>query len=468
MYNEVYKNSKVRKFYNQIYDWAKSLPENVIVKKKNEAENLFKKIGITFSVYNNFDSTERLIPFDMFPRIISSIEWKKIKKGVIQRALAINAFLNDIYNSGEIIKAKLIPENLIYKNPAYEIKMIGFKVPKRIYSPIIGSDIVRINENIFKVLEDNCRTPSGVSYMIENREIMMRMFPDLFHTNRVTPIDDYPTRLLQTLMSLAPIKCNTSEPVCVLLTPGPLNSAYYEHSFLSDQMGIEMVESTDLFVEGEFLYMKTVDGPKKVDVVYRRIDDEFLDPLCFNPNSVIGIPGIMDVYRTGGVNICSAPGAGIADDKAIYIYVPEMIKFYLGEQPILENVQTWSCDKDDDLNYVLDNLSDLVVKEVDGSGGYGMLIGPKSSKSSIEEFRRKLSANPRGYIAQPLLDLSFSPTLIKNQVEGRRVDLRPFCLMGENAQLSSGGLTRVAMNEGSFVVNSSQGGGVKDTWVLAE
>ena len=468
MYNEVYKNSKVRKFYNQIYDWAKSLPENVVVKKKNEAENLFKKIGITFSVYNNFDSTERLIPFDMFPRIISSTEWKKIKKGVIQRALAVNAFLNDIYNSSEIIKAKLLPENLIYKNPAYEIKMIGFKVPKRIYSPIIGSDIVRINEKTFKVLEDNCRTPSGVSYMIENREIMMRMFPDLFHTNRVTPIDDYPTRLLQTLMSLAPIKCNSSEPVCVLLTPGPLNSAYYEHSFLSDQMGIEMVESTDLFVEGEFLYMKTVDGPKKVDVVYRRIDDDFLDPLCFNPNSVIGIPGIMDVYRTGGVNICSAPGAGIADDKAIYIYVPEMIKFYLGEQPILENVQTWSCDKDDDLNYVLDNLSDLVVKEVDGSGGYGMLIGPKSSKSSIEEFRRKLAANPRGYIAQPLLDLSFSPTLIKNQVEGRRVDLRPFCLMGENAQLSSGGLTRVAMNEGSFVVNSSQGGGVKDTWVLAE
>ena len=331
-----------------------------------------------------------------------------------------------------------------------------------------GSDLVRTNHNEYFVLEDNCRTPSGVSYMLENREIMMRMFPDLFHTNRVTPIDDYPTRLLQTLMSLAPIKCNTSEPVCVLLTPGPLNSAYYEHSFLSDQMGIEMVESTDLFVEGEFLYMKTVDGPKKVDVVYRRIDDDFLDPLCFNPNSVIGIPGIMDVYRTGGVNICSAPGAGIADDKAIYIYVPEMIKFYLGEQPILENVQTWSCDKDDDLNYVLDNLSDLVVKEVDGSGGYGMLIGPKSSKASIEEFRRKLSANPRGYIAQPLLDLSFSPTLIKNQVEGRRVDLRPFCLMGENAQLSSGGLTRVAMNEGSFVVNSSQGGGVKDTWVLAE
>ena len=381
-----------------------------------------------------------------------------LKNGIIDRQGKIN----------EIIKANIIPKELIFKKKSYEVAMFGFTPPRSIYSPIVGIDLVRTNHNEYFVLEDNCRTPSGVSYMLENREIMMRMFPDLFHTNRVTPIDDYPTRLLQTLMSLAPIKCNSSEPVCVLLTPGPLNSAYYEHSFLSDQMGIEMVESTDLFVEGEFLYMKTVDGPKKVDVVYRRIDDDFLDPLCFKTNSVIGIPGIMDVYRTGGVNICSAPGAGIADDKAIYIYVPEMIKFYLGEQPILENVQTWSCDKDDDLNYVLDNLSDLVVKEVDGSGGYGMLIGPKSSKSSIEEFRRKLSANPRGYIAQPLLDLSFSPTLIKNQVEGRRVDLRPFCLMGENAQLSSGGLTRVAMNEGSFVVNSSQGGGVKDTWVLAE
>jgi uncharacterized circularly permuted ATP-grasp superfamily protein len=254
----------------------------------------------------------------------------------------------------------------------------------------------------------------------------------------------------------------------VLLTPGPLNSAYYEHSFLSDQMGIEMVESTDLFVEGKYLYMKTVDGPKRVDVVYRRIDDDFLDPLCFNPQSVIGIPGIMDVYRTGGVNICSAPGAGIADDKAIYIYVPEMIKFYLAEQPILDNVETWNCEKEQELKYVLDNINELVVKEVDGSGGYGMLIGPKSSKSSIDEFKTKLSTNPKGYIAQPLLDLSFSPTLIKNQVEGRRVDLRPFCLIGEQAQLSSGGLTRVAMNEGSFVVNSSQGGGVKDTWVLAE
>ena len=468
MFNEMYQSeSLIRNHYNNINEWLEKMTAKVINEKNAEAETHFRNIGITFST-NSETTRERIIPFDLIPRIFTFSEWSKLEKVVIQRAKALNAFLADIYNQGEIIKANIIPKELIFKKKSYEVSMFGFTPPRSIYSPIVGIDLVRTNHNEYFVLEDNCRTPSGVSYMLENREIMMRMFPDLFHTNRVTPIDDYPTRLLQTLMSLAPIKCNTSEPVCVLLTPGPLNSAYYEHSFLSDQMGIEMVESTDLFVEGEFLYMKTVDGPKKVDVVYRRIDDDFLDPLCFNPNSVIGIPGIMDVYRTGGVNICSAPGAGIADDKAIYIYVPEMIKFYLGEQPILENVQTWSCDKDDDLNYVLDNLSDLVVKEVDGSGGYGMLIGPKSSKSSIEEFRRKLSANPRGYIAQPLLDLSFSPTLIKNQVEGRRVDLRPFCLMGENAQLSSGGLTRVAMNEGSFVVNSSQGGGVKDTWVLAE
>ena len=468
MFNEMYQSeSVIRNHYNNINEWLEKMTAKVINEKNAEAETHFRNIGITFST-NSETKRERIIPFDLIPRIFTNSEWLKLEKGVIQRAKALNAFLADIYNQGEIIKANIIPKELIYKKKSYDVSMFGFIPPRSIYSPIVGIDLVRTNHNEYFVLEDNCRTPSGVSYMLENREIMMRMFPDLFHTNRVTPIDDYPTRLLQTLMSLAPIKCNTSEPVCVLLTPGPLNSAYYEHSFLSDQMGIEMVESTDLFVEGEFLYMKTVDGPKKVDVVYRRIDDDFLDPLCFNPNSVIGVPGIMDVYRTGGVNICSAPGAGIADDKAIYIYVPEMIKFYLGEQPILENVQTWSCDIDDDRNYVLDNLSDLVVKEVDGSGGYGMLIGPKSSKSSIEEFRRKLSSNPRGYIAQPLLDLSFSPTLIKNQVEGRRVDLRPFCLMGENAQLSSGGLTRVAMNEGSFVVNSSQGGGVKDTWVLAE
>tara|TARA_E500000075_G_scaffold100722_1_gene92454 strand:- start:1193 stop:2107 length:915 start_codon:yes stop_codon:yes gene_type:complete len=304
--------------------------------------------------------------------------------------------------------------------------------------------------------------------MLENREIMMKMFPDLFHSNRVQRVDDYPTRLLQTLMGLAPKKCDSSIPTVVLLTPGHLNSAYYEHTFLSDQMGIEMVEASDLYVENDLVYMKTVDGPKKVDVIYRRIDDNYIDPLVYNADSVIGVPGIIHAYRTGGVNICSAPGCGIADDKAIYIYVPEMIKFYLGEMPILENVETWRCEKDDELKYVLENIKNLVVKEVDGSGGYGMLIGPKSTEKTIEQFSLKLKNNPKGYIAQPTLDLSSSPTLIDNEITGRRVDLRPYCLIGKQAQLCPGGLTRVALNKGSYVVNSSQGGGVKDTWVLAD
>ncbi|MAI84819.1 MAG: hypothetical protein CMM91_07795 [Rickettsiales bacterium] len=468
MYNEIYRNAKVRNFYCKIYDWAKSLPENVIVKKKNEAENLFKKIGITFSVYNNFDSTERLIPFDMFPRIISSIEWKKIKKGVTQRALAINAFLNDIYNSGEIIKAKIIPENLIYKNPAYEIKMVGFKVPKRIYSPIIGSDIIRVDEKTFKVLEDNCRTPSGVSYMIENREIMMRMFPELFEKLKIETVENYPNYLLDVLKSLAPQKCN-KDPKVVILTPGSFNSAYYEHSFLADLMGVELVQGTDLFVDQLITYMKTTRGPERVDIIYRRIDDKFIDPISFDSSSLIGIPGLFDSYKSGNVNICSAPGSGIADDKAIYTYLPEIIKFYLGEEAVLENVKTWRCYKNDEKKYVLNNLKKLVVKEVHSSGGYGLMIGSKSTKKEIEIFRNKILSSPENYIAQPIIKLSSVPIFDKKKLSPRHVDLRPFCLVGANkTKLVSGGLTRVALKEGSLIVNSSQGGGVKDTWVLNE
>ena len=415
MYNEIYRNAKVRNFYCKIYDWAKSLPENVIVKKKNEAENLFKKIGITFSVYNNFDSTERLIPFDMFPRIISSIEWKKIKKGVTQRALAINAFLNDIYNSGEIIKAKIIPENLIYKNPAYEIKMVGFKVPKRIYSPIIGSDIIRVDEKTFKVLEDNCRTPSGVSYMIENREIMMRMFPELFEKLKIETVENYPNYLLDVLKSLAPQKCN-KDPKVVILTPGSFNSAYYEHSFLADLMGVELVQGTDLFVDQLITYMKTTRGPERVDIIYRRIDDKFIDPISFDSSSLIGIPGLFDSYKSGNVNICSAPGSGIADDKAIYTYLPEIIKFYLGEEAVLENVKTWRCYKNDEKKYVLNNLKKLVVKEVHGSGGYGLMIGSKSTKKEIEIFRNKILSSPENYIAQPIIKLSSVPIFDKKKI----------------------------------------------------
>ena len=468
MFDEMYSDdAQIRKHYLQVNSWLRTMSSTVISQKNFEAESHFKRIGITFSVKDD-DMTERIIPFDLIPRILTNYEWAKIEKGVLQRAKALNAFLHDIYNSGEIFKAGIVPKEIVYKKSSYDQSMINFSPPRKIYSPIIGVDLVRTGKDEFYVLEDNCRTPSGVSYMLENREIMMKMFPDLFHTNRVLRVDDYPTRLLQTLMSLAPKKCDSSIPTVVLFTPGHLNSAYYEHTFLSDQMGIEMVESQDLFVENDLLYMKTVDGPKKIDVVYRRIDDEFLDPLCYNPDSVIGVPGITQVYKTGGVNICSAPGAGIADDKAIYIFVPEMIKFYLGETPILDNVETWRCERDDELTYVLENIEKLVVKEVDGSGGYGMLIGPKSTKDQISEFSTKLKSNPRGYIAQPTLDLSSSPTLIDNEVSGRRVDLRPFCLVGEKVQLCPGGLTRVALNKGSYVVNSSQGGGVKDTWVLAD
>ena len=468
MFDEMYSDdAQIRKHYLQVNSWLRTMSSTVISQKNFEAESHFKRIGITFSVKDD-DMTERIIPFDLIPRILTNYEWAKIEKGVLQRAKALNAFLHDIYNSGEIFKAGIVPKEIVYKKSSYDQSMINFSPPRKIYSPIIGVDLVRTGKDEFYVLEDNCRTPSGVSYMLENREIMMKMFHDLFHTNRVLRVDDYPTRLLQTLMSLAPKKCDSSIPTVVLLTPGHLNSAYYEHTFLSDQMGIEMVESQDLFVENDLLYMKTVDGPKKIDVVYRRIDDEFLDPLCYNPDSVIGVPGITQVYKTGGVNICSAPGAGIADDKAIYIFVPEMIKFYLGETPILDNVETWRCERDDELTYVLENIEKLVVKEVDGSGGYGMLIGPKSTKDQISDFSTKLKSNPRGYIAQPTLDLSSSPTLIDNEVSGRRVDLRPFCLVGEKVQLCPGGLTRVALNKGSYVVNSSQGGGVKDTWVLAD
>lgn len=412
MFNEVYNKDKIRIPYLKIMDWANSLPKNIIVKKKNEAENLFKKIGITFSVYNNFDTSERLIPFDMFPRILTSLEWKKISRGILQRSIAINAFINDIYHSGEIIKAKIIPEKLIYNNPAYEIKMVGFNVPKNIYSPIIGTDIIRTNEKDFKILEDNCRTPSGVSYMIENREIMMRMFPELFETLKVETVENYPSYLLEILKSLPPKNCS-KEPNIVILTPGSLNSAYYEHSFLADMMGIELVQGSDLFVDEGITYMKTTKGPEKVDIIYRRIDDQFIDPITFDETSLIGVPGLFDSFKTGNVNICSAPGAGIADDKAIYTYMPEIIKFYLGEEAVLENVKTWRCFIESEKKYVIENIHKLVVKEVHGSGGYGMLIGTKASKTQIEIFKKKIKSDPDNFIAQPIMSLSSVPIFSK-------------------------------------------------------
>ena len=466
-FNEMYQGDAVRPPYAGLESWMKDMPAGLRIQKQAEAEALFRRIGITFAVYGEGGDPDRLIPFDMFPRVFTHSEWAKLERGIKQRARALNAFLTDVYGRGEIIRAGRIPANLVYQNEAYERAVVGFVPPKGVYSHIVGIDIVRTSPTDFFVLEDNCRTPSGVSYMLESREMMMRMFPDLFRENRIAPVEGYHEALRRTLISVAPAKCK-GDPTVVILTPGHYNSAYYEHSFLADMMGVELVEGADLFVDGEFVYMRTTEGPKRVDVIYRRIDDAFLDPLCFRPDSMLGVPGLMDVYRSGGVSICSAPGAGVADDKAVYTYVPDMVRFYLGEEPILQNVPTWKCAAEDDLKHVLSNLGELVVKEVHGSGGYGMLVGPKSTKDEIETFRHKILKDPGNYIAQPTLSLSTTPTFVEEGVAPRHVDLRPYCLVGERIELMQGGLTRVALREGSLVVNSSQGGGVKDTWVLAE
>ncbi|RWR09404.1 circularly permuted type 2 ATP-grasp protein [Paenirhodobacter populi] len=466
-FNEMYEHGQVREPYARLEDWTRAMPAELRQMKQAEAEALFRRIGITFAVYGEGGDPDRLIPFDMFPRVFTQNEWRKLERGIKQRARALNAFLLDVYGRAEIVKAGKVPATLVYQNEAYERAVAGFTPPRGIYSHIVGIDIVRTGADEFFVLEDNCRTPSGVSYMLENREIMMRMFPDLFRENRIEPVDGYADALRRTLASVAPAKCDR-EPTIGILTPGHFNSAYYEHSFLADLMGVELVEGADLFVEGGFVWMRTTEGPKKLDVIYRRIDDSFLDPLCFRPDSMLGVPGLMDAYRSGGVTICSAPGAGVADDKAIYTFVPEMVRFYLGEEPILNNVPTWQCSKTDDCKYVLEHLSELVVKEVHGSGGYGMLVGPKSTKDQIETFRLKIEENPDNYIAQPTLSLSTTPTFVEEGIAPRHVDLRPYCLVGEKIELVPGGLTRVALTEGSLVVNSSQGGGVKDTWVLAE
>jgi len=466
-FNEMYEGAGIRAPYANLETWQRDMPDELRSLKQAEAEALFRRIGITFAVYGEGGDPDRLIPFDMFPRVFTNREWTRLERGIKQRARALNAFLCDVYNRGEIVKAGKVPARLVYQNEAFEKAVVGFRPPKNVYSHIVGIDLVRTGPDDFFVLEDNCRTPSGVSYMLENREIMMRMFPQLFRENRIAPVDRYPHLLRKTLASVAPAKC-TKEPTIVILTPGHFNSAYYEHSFLADLMGVELVEGADLFVDGDFCYMRTTEGPKRVDVIYRRLDDSFLDPLCFRPDSMLGVPGLMNVYRSGGVSICSAPGAGVADDKAIYTYVPDMVRFYLGEEPILQNVPTWKCSDPDDYAYVLANLEELVIKEVHGSGGYGMLIGPRASKGEIEAFAQKLKDRPDNYIAQPTLALSTCPTFVNEGIAPRHVDLRPFCLVGQDIELVPGGLTRVALKEGSLVVNSSQGGGVKDTWVLAE
>jgi uncharacterized circularly permuted ATP-grasp superfamily protein len=466
--------ASVRPHYEAYQRWLSKQPADAMQARRAEAEMIFRRVGITFAVYGEQDEdgagTERLIPFDLIPRIIPAHEWARMEKGLVQRVTALNRFIHDVYHGQDIIKAGVVPAEQIFQNAQFRPEMMGVDVPGNIYSHISGIDIVRApnaeGEGEYYVLEDNLRVASGVSYMLEDRKMMMRLFPELFSQNRVAPVAHYPDLLLETLRQMAPPA--TAEPTVVVLTPGMYNSAYFEHAFLAQQMGVELVEGQDLFVKDNFVYMRTTRGPKRVDVIYRRVDDDFLDPLAFRPKSTLGCAGLLNVYRSGNVSLCNAIGTGVADDKSIYPYVPKMIEFYLGEKPILKNVPTYMCRNNDDLKYTLANLKDLVVKEVHGAGGYGMLVGPASTQAEIEDFRRALLANPSGYIAQPTLSLSTCPTYVDSGIAPRHIDLRPFVLSGKEVQMVPGGLTRVALKDGSLVVNSSQGGGTKDTWILED
>ncbi len=459
---------EVRPPYALVDAWLKSLPRDQLDLKRREAEVLFRRIGITFAVYSQGGDPERLIPFDLIPRVLAQAEWQRLRAGLEQRTRALNAFIHDVYHDREIVRAGLVPERLVLHNAQFRPEMAGLDLPGGIYSHIAGIDMVRTGPDEYFVLEDNCRTPSGVSYMMENREVMLRLFPDLFRQNQVAPIAHYPDELLATLRSVAPPNCQ-GEPHIVLLTPGIYNSAYYEHAFLADEMGIDLVEGADLLVRNDICYMRTTSGLQRVDVIYRRIDDDYLDPLVFRADSTLGVPGLHFANRAGNVTLTNAVGAGIADDKAVYIHVPEMVRFYLGEEPLLRNVPTHDCSDPQQLRYVLEHLHELVVKAVHGSGGYGMLVGPHASRSELEAFRTLLKARPHEYIAQPTLALSTVPTFVEAGIAPRHVDLRPFVLSGaDRVRVVPGGLTRVALKEGSLVVNSSQGGGTKDTWVLED
>jgi len=464
---------RVREHYQGYDQWLARQPRDLMAARRDEAEMIFRRVGITFAVYGAKDEdgsgTERLIPFDLIPRIIPSDEWASMQRGLVQRVTALNRFIHDVYHGQEILKAGIVPSEAVTNNAQYRAEMQGVDVPGGIYSHISGIDIVRAAQpdgsGSYYVLEDNLRVPSGVSYMLENRKMMMRLFPELFAQHRIAPVAHYPDLLLETLRDVAP--ASADEPHVVVLTPGMYNSAYFEHAFLAQQMGVELVEGQDLFVKDHFVYMRTTRGPKRVDVIYRRVDDDFMDPQAFRPDSTLGCAGLLDVYRRGNITLCNAIGTGVADDKSIYPYVPKMVEFYLGERPILENVPTYLCREADDLKYVLAHLHELVVKEVHGAGGYGMLVGPAATKAEIEAFRAQLLANPSNYIGQPTLALSSCPTFVESGIAPRHIDLRPFVLSGKKSvQMVPGGLTRVALKEGSLVVNSSQGGGTKDTWVL--
>ncbi|WDZ96819.1 circularly permuted type 2 ATP-grasp protein [Herbaspirillum sp. WKF16] len=469
-FDEMYSGSaasddpQVRQHYAEFANWLSAQSAETIARKRAESDLIFRRVGITFAVYGNDAGTERLIPFDIIPRIIHKAEWAKLEAGLVQRVKALNMFIHDIYHEQKIVKAGIIPAEQIFQNAQYRREMQDVNVVNDIYAHIAGVDIVRAGEGEFYVLEDNLRVPSGVSYMLENRKMMMRLFPDLFTRHKIAPVDHYPDLLLDNLRSVAP--AGVTDPVVVVMTPGMYNSAYFEHAFLAQQMGVELVEGQDLFVKDNVVYMRTTRGPKRVDVIYRRIDDDFLDPLAFRPDSALGVPGLLQAYRAGKVTLTNAIGTGVADDKSIYPYVPDMVKFYLSEEPILNNVPTYQCRKKEDLSYTLANLDKLVVKEVHGAGGYGMLVGPASTKQEIEDFRARVIAKPDGYIAQPTLALSVCPTYVEAGIAPRHLDLRPFVLSGKNVTMVKGGLTRVALKEGSLVVNSSQGGGTKDTWIL--
>ncbi|MCB2019231.1 MAG: circularly permuted type 2 ATP-grasp protein [Rhizobacter sp.] len=463
---------RVRPHYAAYERWLKRQPQEILQARREEAEMVFRRVGITFAVYGGKDDgaagTERLIPFDLIPRVIPAHEWAEMERGLSQRVTALNRFVHDVYHEQAILRAGIVPADQVLKNAQFRPEMMGVDVAGGVYSHIAGVDIVRAGNadgsGDCYVLEDNLRVPSGVSYMLENRKMMMRLFPELFSAHRVEPVAHYPDLLLETLRAVAPAAVD--DATVVLLTPGMYNSAYFEHAFLAQQMGVELVEGQDLFVKDKFVYMRTTQGPVRVDVIYRRLDDDFLDPLAFRPDSTLGCAGLLAAYQAGNVTLANAIGTGIADDKSIYPYVPKMIEFYLGEKPILKNVPTYLCREADDLKYVLDHLAELVVKEVHGAGGYGMLVGPAATKQEIEDFRAALLADPGRYIAQPTLSLSTCPTFVDSGIAPRHIDLRPFVLSGTEVQMVPGGLTRVALKDGSLVVNSSQGGGTKDTWVL--
>lgn len=456
----------VRPHYRAFADWLANQSAESMASRQVEADLNFRRVGITFSLSGDADGTERLIPFDLIPRIIPAAEWQRLDQGLKQRVRALNMFIHDIYHGHDIVRAGVIPPEQVFQNAQYRPEMQDIDVAEDIYCHIAGVDIVRAGQGEFYVLEDNLRVPSGVSYMLENRKMSMRLMPDVFEQQRIAPVAHYPDLLLDNLREVAPR--GNDDPTVVVLTPGMYNSAYFEHAFLAQQMGVELVEGQDLFVEQNTVYMRTTRGPQRVDVIYRRVDDDFLDPLSFRADSALGVPGLLSVYRAGRVTLANAIGTGLADDKSTYQFVPDMIRFYLSEEPILSNVPTWQCARPDELSHVLDDMENLVVKEVHGAGGYGMLVGPTASRAELDAFRQRVRARPGNYIAQPTLALSTIPTYVDSGVAPRHVDLRPYVLCGKEFRTVPGGLCRVALKEGSLVVNSSQGGGTKDTWILED